>query len=109
MFYMVAGFNFNLDNFATLEEAERHYRDYHVPLASRLPGLRHYVTGFPTDFGAATADRHRAALLAYDDAKAARAAYKSEVGRELRADERRLIAEPVVYFMNGEQVVPAAP
>ncbi len=105
MFYMVASFNFNLENFGDLEEAERHYREYHVPLASRLPGLRHYVIGFPADFGVATANRHRAALLAYDDDAAARAAYKSDVGRELRADEQRLIADPVVYFMNAEEVV----
>lgn len=89
---MIASFNFNLENFASLEEAERHYVEYHVPLARRLPGLRHHVIGRAVDFGPSVADRHRAALLAFDDADALRAAYRSDVGRELRADKKQLIA-----------------
>ena len=106
MFCMIASFNFNLANFATLAEAERHYLDYHVPLARRLPGLRQYLIGRAADFGPSAADRHRAALLAFDDADALRAAYRSDVGRELRADERRLITDAAVVFVEAQSVLP---
>jgi uncharacterized protein (TIGR02118 family) len=106
MFYMVASFNFNSDNFPTVEEAERHYLEYHVPLARRLPGLRHYVIGRTTDFGPFAADRYRTALLGFDDGDALRAAYRSDVGVELRADENRLIADAVTAFLDGQQIVP---
>ncbi len=106
MFCMIASFNFNLENFASLEAAERHYVEYHVPLARRLPGLRQYVIGRAVDFGPSVADRHRAALLAFDDADALRAAYRSDVGRELRADEKQLIADAVVVFMEAQQILP---
>jgi uncharacterized protein (TIGR02118 family) len=106
MFCMLARFNFNLENFSSVDDAERHYVTYHVPLARRLPGLRHYLIGRAVDFGPAAADRHRAALLAFDDADALRAAYRSDVGCELRADEKRLIADAVVTFVEAEQVHP---
>jgi uncharacterized protein (TIGR02118 family) len=107
MFYMIGSFNFNLANFSSLDAAEQHYLEYHVPLARRLPGLRHYVIGKASDFGPFAAERYRAALLAFDDAEALRAAYRSEVGRELRADEKRLLADAVATFMEAEQIVPA--
>lgn len=106
MFCMIASFNLNLDNFSSLEEAERHYLGYHVPLARRLPGLRHYVIGRTADFGPSVADRYRAVFLAFDDAEALRAAYRSAVGRELRADEQRLITDVAVTFMEAQQMLP---
>lgn len=106
MFCMIARFNFNAESFASLDDAERHYLEHHVPLARRLPGLRHYVIGRAVDLGPARADRHRAAFLAFDDAEALRAAYRSDVGRELRADEKRLITDAVVTFMEAEQIHP---
>ena len=106
MFCMIASFNFNLDNFSSLEEAERHYLGYHVPLARRLPKLRHYVIGHTVDFGPSVADRYRAVFLAFDDAEALRAAYRSDVGRELRADEKRLITDVVLTFTDAQQILP---
>ena len=106
MFCMMSRFNFNLDHFPSLEEAERHYLDYHVPLARRMPGLRHYVIGRPVDFGLASADRHRAVFLAFDNPEALRAAYRSDVGRELREDEKRMATDVVLTFMDGRQVLP---
>src|SRR5574341_925239 len=105
MFCMIASFNFNLANFATLVEAERHYLEHHVPLARRLPGLRHYRVGRAVDFGPPVANRHRAALLAFDDADALRAAYRSAVGRELRVDEKRLITDALVVFMEAQPIL----
>ena len=106
MFCVMVSFNFNLDNFSSLEEAERHYLEYHVPLARRLPGLRQYSIGRPVDFGLSVADRYRAGFLAFDDAESLRAAYRSELGRELRADEKKIITDMVVTFMDGEQILP---
>lgn len=109
MFCMMASFNFDLTHFATREEAERHYLDYHVPLARRLPGLRQYVIGRPADFAGTAAARDRAAILVFDDREALRAAYRSEVGRELRQDEKRLIADALTTFVEAEEVRPAGP
>ena len=104
MFCMMASFNFDLTHFATVEAAERHYFDYHVPLARRLPGLRQYLIGRPVDFAGVTASRQRAAMLVFDDREALRAAYRSDVGRELRQDEKRLIADAMTTFMEAEDV-----
>ena len=106
MFYVSASFNFNMDNFSSLEEAERHYLEYHVPLARRLPGLRQYVIGRPIDFALSVADRYRAVFLAFDDAESLRAAYRSELGREVRADEKHIITDMVLMFMDGKQILP---
>jgi uncharacterized protein (TIGR02118 family) len=105
VFCMMASFNFNRETFPSLADAERHYLEYHVPLARRLPGLRRYVIGRAVDFGPFAADRYRGALLAFDDATALRAAYASEVGRELRVDEKRLIADAVVTFIDAQDIV----
>lgn len=107
MFCVMTSFNFNLSAFGSTAEAERHYLEYHVPLARRLPGLRQYVIGRAVDFAAARADRQRAAILVFDDADAMRAAYRSEVGRELRADEKRLVADAIVTFAEAQQILPA--
>jgi uncharacterized protein (TIGR02118 family) len=106
VFYMMASFNFNLGNFSSVEEAERHYLEYHVPLARRLPGLRHYVIGRAEDFGPFAASRYRAVLIGFESAEALRAAYRSDVGQELRTDEKRLIADALTVFFNGRQIVP---
>lgn len=106
MFYMMANFNFNLDNFPSVEEAENHYLGYHVPLAKRLPGLRQYVVGRVAGFGQSVAGRFRSAFLAFDSPEALRAAYRSDVGRELRADEKRLITDAILTFVDSKQMLP---
>ena len=37
MFCMIASFNFNLADFASLEQAERHYLDHAYPVDSERP------------------------------------------------------------------------
>ena len=105
MFYVVASFNLNVENFESLEDAERHYVKQHVPLAKRLPGLRRYLIGHPIDFGIATVVHHRAALLAFDDRQVFTEAYRTEIGRELRVDERRTIGEARIFYMDAEDVL----
>jgi len=104
MLYMVGSFDFNRERFA-LEEAERHYREYHVPLARRLPGLRRYVIGPLVATRTVPAERRRAAILGFDSLEALRAAYGSAIGQELRADEQRLIAEPRALLLAGEEIL----
>jgi uncharacterized protein (TIGR02118 family) len=104
MFYMIGTFNFNRTRY-TPEEAERHYLEYHVPLARRLPGLRRYVIGKLAETPRIPAERYRGAILAFDTLEAWRAAYASPVGRELRSDERALIADPRVVLIGGDEVV----
>ena len=91
---------------ATATGAERHYLERHVPLARRLPDLRAYVIGTLAETRGIPADRRRGAILAFDSEEAGRAAYRSPVGRELREDERRLIADPRVVLLRGEEIVP---
>lgn len=105
MFYMIGTFNLALPG-RPPAEAERYYLDHHVPLAQQLPGLRAYTIGTLAATPAIRADRHRGALLAFDSEEAWRAAYRSPVGRELRADEARLIEDPRVVLVRGLEVLP---
>jgi len=104
MFYMIGTFNLTLPA-GTPAEAEHYYLDHHVPLAKQLPGLRAYVIGTLAATPTIRADHHRGAILAFDSEEAWRAAYRSPVGRELRADEARLIADPNVVLIRGQKVV----
>jgi uncharacterized protein (TIGR02118 family) len=109
MLYMIASFDFNVAPYGSREAAERHYLERHVPLARRLPGLRRYVIGRPSAVGGAGTSRERAAILVFDDVEALRQAYRSEVGRALREDEKRLIgAADVVYFTGDDVALSAA-
>ena len=105
MFYVVASFNLNVENFESIEDAERHYVEQHVPLAKRLPALRQYLIGHPIDFGIVTAEHYRAALLVFDDRKAFTDAYRTEIGRELRTDEQRTISDARIFYMDAEDVL----
>lgn len=104
MLYMIASFDFNVEAYGSREAALRYYLDHHVPLARRLPGLRRYVIGPPVAVGPAGARHQRAAILVFDDAAALREAYRSEVGRALREDEKRLIGPADVTYVTGEDV-----
>jgi uncharacterized protein (TIGR02118 family) len=105
MFYMIGTFDLALPG-RTPAEAERYYLAHHVPLAQRLPGLRAYTIGTLAATTAIRAERDRGAILAFDSEEAWRAAYRSPVGRELRADEARLIANPSVVLIRGQEVRP---
>ncbi|SRR5712691_4631955 len=105
MFYMVSAFDLRLSG-ATLADAQRHYFERHVPLARQLPGLRAYVIGTLAETRSIPADRRRGAILAFESEEAWLAAYRSPVGRELREDEKRLIADARVVLLRGEEVAP---
>ncbi|GAA4215073.1 EthD family reductase [Actinocatenispora rupis] len=68
---------------------DRHYREVHVPLARRLPGLRRYTLGQ----GAAAVrgePYHLVAELDWDSMAELRAAFESPEGRATAADAGRL-------------------
>lgn len=105
MFYVLVSFNFKHQNFGSPEEAERYYLEHHVSLAKTLPGLRQYVIGFSVTPWPTAVKRHRAAILAFDSEDAMRRAYRTDVGKELSADEERLITDAVVIFLDESQQI----
>lgn len=80
-----------------------------LPLAKRLPGLLRYVIGRAVSFGPSVANHYRAAFLTFDDAEAVRVAYRPEVGRELRADEKCLISDEEVACIDAREIFPEQP
>ncbi len=99
-FIMAAEFDLATDG-GGIEAAETRYRDHHVAIARRLPGLRNYIIGklAPSDDGAP--GRYRLAILAFDSPDALRDAYRSPVGRELAEDERATIRNPRVFRLDA--------
>ncbi len=93
---MAAEFNFT-DGARDLAGAEKHYRETHVELARKLPGLRHYVIG-----KIAGGDRHRMAVLAFDSLDALRDAYRSPEGLALVRDEQATIADARVRRIDAQ-------
>jgi uncharacterized protein (TIGR02118 family) len=67
------------------EAFDRHYREIHIPLASRLPGLRRYTVS--RDMTALRGEAcHMVAELEWDTMDALRAAFASPAGRATAAD-----------------------
>ncbi|HLX04191.1 MAG TPA: EthD family reductase, partial [Candidatus Binatus sp.] len=94
-FVMVA--EFDLEQGAGLDAAERRYLGTHVSIARRLPGLRNYIIGKLIKTPGIEDCRYRMAILAFDSLEAYRAAYASPAGRELLKDEEATIRNARVY------------
>ncbi|WP_316784786.1 EthD family reductase [Streptomyces sasae] len=69
---------------------DRHYRDVHLPLARRLPGLRRYTLG--RDMGAVRGGEpyYLLAELEWDTMEELRAAFASPEGRATATDSAHL-------------------
>ena len=98
-FVMVA--EFDLEQSAGLEAAEKHYLGTHVSIARRLPGLRNYVIGKLIKTAGIEDSRYRMAILVFDSLDAYRAAYASPAGRELLKDEAATIRNARVYRLDA--------
>lgn len=98
-FVMVA--EFDLEQSAGLDAAEKHYLGTHVSIARRLPGLRNYVIGKLIKTPGIQDSRYRMAVLVFDSLDAYRAAYASSAGRELLEDERATIRNARVYRLDA--------
>jgi uncharacterized protein (TIGR02118 family) len=89
---------FNLEKSGGLEAAEKRYREHHVGIARRLPGLRNYMIG---KLQGDAADRYRIAVLAFDSIDAFKNAYRSAVGLELVKDETETIRDARVHRIDA--------
>jgi|SRR5579863_4796056 len=98
-FVMVA--EFDLEQSAGAEAAEKHYLETHVNIARRLPGLRNYIIGKVIKTPGVEAPRYRMAILVFDSLDAYRAAYASPAGRELLKDEEATIRNARVYRLDA--------
>ena len=71
------------------EAFDRHYREVHVPLAKKLPGLRRYTLSRDVT-GLRGAPYHLVAELEWDSMDDLRAAFASPEGRATAADAAHL-------------------
>jgi uncharacterized protein (TIGR02118 family) len=69
---------------------DRHYRDVHIPLASRLPGLRRYTVGRDAVAVRGGPPYYLVAELEWETMDELRAAFASPEGRATAADAARL-------------------
>jgi uncharacterized protein (TIGR02118 family) len=77
------------DTPSDVEAFEHHYRDVHIPLAKRLPGLRRYTLSHaPTSVHGESC--YLVAALDWDDRAALDAALESDAGRATGADVANL-------------------
>lgn len=81
---------------------ERHYRTTHLPLATRLPGLRRYTLSRDVSVVRGERPYYLVAELDWDDLAALRGAFGSEIGRRCGADVTELARLAAVYSMTYE-------
>ena len=82
---------------------DTHYRDVHVPLAIRLPGLRRLTVSHPRALGGGEV-AYLVAELWFDDAEAMRMALKSPEMADTAADARAMVEEyglPAMTMFTG--------
>jgi len=72
------------------EAFDRHYREVHIPLGRRLPGLRRYAVGRDVAAVRGDAPYYLVAELEWDTMDELRAAFASPEGRATAADAARL-------------------
>jgi uncharacterized protein (TIGR02118 family) len=84
---------------------ERHYRDVHIPLAGKLPGLRRYTLSRDVTAVRGSA-YHLIAELEWDTIEDLRAAFDSPAGQATATDAARLAGLATVRSMifDGEEM-----
>jgi uncharacterized protein (TIGR02118 family) len=105
MFYFISTFDFNLNNYGSIEEAEKHYFEYHVPLAKKMPGLKRYIIGPVKKTRGGQRQYTRSATLVFESRDALREAYRSEIGKALVEDENRLVGDHRVDLVEADEIV----
>ncbi len=94
---------FKLRPGVTPEQFEKQYREGHISLATKIPGLRHYTIG-----EAKGKDRpyYRIAELYFDDWESLRAGFKSPQGKAVVADPafHALITDMITLYFDEENV-----
>ncbi len=78
------------------EAFEQHYTEVHIPLASKLPGLRRFSRSHPRGLGGEAP--YLVAELWFDDAEALKAALKSPEMAETAADAKTFDVASTTMF-----------
>ncbi|GIH14302.1 EthD family reductase [Rugosimonospora africana] len=81
------------------EVFDRHYREVHIPLGRRLPGLRRYTVGRDVEAVRGGGPYYLVAELEWDTMDELRVAFASPEGRATAADATRLQALAPVRIM----------
>ena len=105
MYYFVSTFNFNLNNYKTKEKALKHYLEYHVPLAKRMPGMKRYIIGGIEKTKGDPSQYDRMAILVFESREALRDAYGSETGKAVIEDENTLIGDYTVQLVESDEIL----
>ena len=105
MYYFVSTFKFNLKNYKTKEEALKHYLEYHVPLAKKMPGMKRYIIGGIEKTKGGSPQYDRMAILVFESREALRDAYRSEIGKALIEDENRLVGDYTVQLVESDEIL----
>jgi uncharacterized protein (TIGR02118 family) len=75
-----------------VEAFERHYREVHIPLAKKLPGLRRYSVGRNATAIRGEEPYYLVAELEWDDMASLQRDFKSQLGQETARDVDNLAA-----------------
>jgi uncharacterized protein (TIGR02118 family) len=83
-----------------------HYFGTHVPLAKKIPGLRHYeVSQGPIMTPAGPSDFHLVATLHFDDMTAIENAFSSAEGKAAAADVLKFTSDrPLMLLFDNREV-----
>jgi uncharacterized protein (TIGR02118 family) len=68
------------------EAFDKHYFDIHVPLAEKIPGVRHFSLSRPSTLDGSPSPYHLIAELTFDSAEAMGEAMGTEAGKAAAAD-----------------------
>jgi uncharacterized protein (TIGR02118 family) len=94
-----------------VEAFDRHYREVHIPLATKMPGLRRYTLSRNTSRVRGGEPHYRIAELDWDDMPSLQRALESPAGRATSEDVRNLSAlspDPQSEIYELEDVLPAS-
>lgn len=80
-------------------EFDRHYRDVHIPLAKKLPGLRRYTVSRTVSAVRGGDPYYLVAELDFDDMASFQAAFQSPEGQATAADAAELAAVSAAHTM----------
>lgn len=82
---------------------DQQYREMHIPLAKKLPGLRRYeVSEGPVNTPFGPSSYRLVAALHFDDMQAMQSAFASPEGREAGAHAMSLADLEILLFDDGE-------
>ena len=81
----------------THEECIRYWREVHGPLALQLPGLRRYVQNPAVTRPGRDPKVDGFAEVWFDDEESLRAAFRSEIGRQVTEDEANFVDRERAY------------